>query len=65
MNIRRAFVWVASALVGAGSAIAIINLFGTDLEKFAPANALLVFLATGSVAFIWLDYFLKTQYLRG
>jgi hypothetical protein len=27
-------------------------------------NAALVALSIGAVAFIWLDYFLKTQYLR-
>jgi hypothetical protein len=65
MNIRRALVWITSALVGLVSSVAIIAFFGTTLEKFSLANAVLVFLGMGSVAFIWLDYFLRTQYLRG
>jgi hypothetical protein len=34
------------------------------VEKFSISNTILVFVAAGSLAFIWLDYFLQTKYLR-
>ena len=46
------------------STVGIILIFGTTFDKFSLANAVLVFLSTGSIAFIWLDYILRTQYLR-
>lgn len=64
MTIRRAIVWVISALVGLVATVTIINAFDTTLDKFTYANALLVFLGFGSLAFIWLDYILRTQYLK-
>ncbi|MBL8045091.1 MAG: hypothetical protein JNL09_01040 [Anaerolineales bacterium] len=38
--------------------------FGTTLYKFAYSNVLLLFLSTAGIAFIWLDYFLKTNFLK-
>jgi len=64
MNLRRTIVWVASVGIGLLSTIGIILLFGTTLDKFSFTNALLVFLSTGSIIFIWLDYIFRTQYLR-
>ena len=64
MNIRRAIVWGISIIFGAISVVGVIVLFGTTLEKFSITGALLIFLSLGSFAFIWLDFFLKTEYLR-
>ncbi|MFN2147703.1 MAG: hypothetical protein ACK2T2_04875 [Anaerolineales bacterium] len=64
MNARRLIVWATSLVFGLISTIGIILIFGTTLEKFTPANAVLVFLSSGGIAFIWLDYLLRTQYLR-
>jgi hypothetical protein len=38
--------------------------FGTDFTKFALSNVLLLILSIGGIAFIWLDYFLDTQFLK-
>jgi len=62
MTGRRVAVWILSALIGAAGAAGIILAFRTTLERFSYANAL--FLALGALAFIWLDYLLKTSYLR-
>lgn len=64
MNARRVIVWAVSVSFGLISTVGIILLFGTTLEKFSIANAILVFLSSGAIAFIWLDYLLRTQYLR-
>lgn len=64
MNARRAIVWILSILVGIISPIITIAIFGTTLEKFSIGNAILVFASTGSIVFIWLDYILRTQYLK-
>ena len=74
MTTKRAMVWVGSILFGAAVTAVVIFPdiqigpiaigFGTTLEKFAYSNVLLLFLSIGSVAFIWLDYFLGTDYLK-
>jgi hypothetical protein len=64
MNTRRTIVWTISILTGIVSTIVTIAVFGTTLEKFTVGNAILVFASTGSIVFIWLDYILRTQYLR-
>lgn len=64
MNVRRTIVWIASTLFGVASTIGTILIFGTTLDKFSISNAILVFCAAGSLAFIWLDYLLQTNYLR-
>ncbi len=38
--------------------------FNTTPEKFAYSNVLLLVLSIGGIAFIWLDYFLDTQFLK-
>jgi hypothetical protein len=38
--------------------------FATTPEHFAYSNVMLLFLSFGAVAFIWLDYLLKTDYLK-
>ncbi len=64
MITRRIVVWVASLLVGAAAAFGVIVAFGTTIQHFSFTNAALVAVSIAAVAFIWLDYFLKTQYLR-
>lgn len=64
MNARRMIVWAVSLVFGFLITIGIIVLFGTTLEKFSIANAILVFVSSAGIAFIWLDYLLRTQYLR-
>jgi hypothetical protein len=64
MSIRRTIVWIVSALTGAAAVGGVLIAFSTTLAKFSTANALLVFLSIGSLAFIWLDFILRTQYLR-
>ncbi len=64
MNFRRTLLWVISIGVGLLSTVGVILLFGTTFDKFSLVNTVLVFLSTGSIAFIWLDYILRTQYLR-
>ncbi len=64
MVARRVVVWVASVAVGVVGVVAVVAAFKTTLVNFSWSNILLVFLASGSLGFIWLDYFLKTQYLR-
>jgi hypothetical protein len=64
MAARRVVVWVISAGFGAICVLAALRLFGTTLDKFAPGNALLVFLSMGALAFIWLDFIFRTNFLR-
>jgi hypothetical protein len=64
MAARRVVVWVVSAGFGAICVLAALRLFDTNLDKFAPGNALLVFLSMGALAFIWLDFIFRTNYLR-
>jgi hypothetical protein len=52
-------------LFGLASAAGVILAFGTTLERFSVVNGFLVTASLSAVAFIWLDYFLKTNYLRG
>jgi hypothetical protein len=64
MKVRRAVVWAISLVVGLAASAGAIAAFNTTLDKFSVSNALLICLSFASLAFIWLDYFLKTQYLR-
>ena len=64
MAARRVINWVTSLSVGLISTIVIIQLFNTTLEKFTLGNAIMVFLSTAAIVFIWLDFILKTNYLR-
>lgn len=38
--------------------------FGTTPEKFAYSNVMLLVVSFSGIAFIWLDYFLGTQFLK-
>ncbi len=64
MNVRRVTVWVVSLAFGLASVLGVLRLFDTSLERFALSNALLIFLSMGSLAFIWLDFVFRTNYLR-
>lgn len=64
MTIRRSIVWSISALFGLAVTYGTIAFFGTTLARFSISNALLVFFSMGSLSFIWLDFILRTQYLR-
>lgn len=64
MTARRAIVWTFSIVTGIVSTVVTILIFNTTLDKFTIGNAILVFASTGSIVFIWLDYILRTQYLR-
>lgn len=64
MNVRRAIVWVFSLIFGLATAAGVLLLFGTTLERFSVVNASLVFISFAALAFIWLDFILRTEYLR-
>ena len=64
MTTRRVLVWIASLLFGTAATFGVIQVFGTTMDRFSITNTALVALSMAAVAFIWLDYFLKTHYLR-
>jgi len=74
LNLRRAMVWLISLVFGLVVTLVIIYAriplgpvtigFGTDIVKFAYSNVGLLFIAAAGVAWIWLDYFLGTKYLK-
>jgi len=74
LNLRRAIVWLVSLVFGLIVTWVIIYAriplgpvtigFGTDMAKFAYSNVGLLFISAAGVAWIWLDYFLDTKYLR-
>jgi hypothetical protein len=69
MKVRRVIVWAASIVLGAAGACATVLAFGGNFRDFTsglfPGDLpLVLLLSIGSLVFIWLDYFLKTEYLR-
>lgn len=64
MTARRVINWVFSLSAGLVGTAITIALFDTTLDKFSIANAILVFLAISTITFIWLDFILKTDYLK-
>ncbi|MGD2162452.1 MAG: hypothetical protein PVG04_05130 [Anaerolineales bacterium] len=64
MTVRRVINWVVTLSVGFFATIITIRLFDTTLERFSLGNAILVFLSIAAIVFIWLDFILKTDYLR-
>ena len=74
LNLRRAIVWLISLVFGLVVTLVIIYAriplgpvtigFGTDVAKFAYSNVGLLFISATGVAWIWLDYFLDTKYLK-
>ena len=64
MTARRVINWVVSLSVGLITTVITIYLIDTTLDKFSLGNAIMVFLSTSAIVFIWLDFILKTNYLR-
>jgi len=69
MNIRRTIVWVISAIFGIIAAAGVIVVFRSNFTEFTvglfPGDLPLVLLLSfASLAFIWLDFILRTEYLR-
>lgn len=65
MQIKRLIVLAVSIVIGVLITGAIIYLgFGTTPERFAYSNVVLLTIAIGGIAFIWLDYLLGTQFLK-
>lgn len=64
MTVRRSIVWVFSGLFGLAMTYGTIAFFDTTLARFSISNAVLVFFSMGSLSFIWLDFILRTQFLR-
>lgn len=64
MNTRRALVWLISAASGLAAVFAALAIFHTTLDRFSLGNAALVFAGIGGLAFIWLDFLFKTEFLR-
>ena len=74
MQLRRSIVWVVALAFGLVVTLVIIYAriplgpvtigFGTTAEKFAYSNVGLLFISAAGVAWIWLDYFLDTKYLK-
>ncbi len=75
MQPKRIAVIAISLVVGLAITAAIVYLriplafgyhfgFGTTFVKFALSNVLLLILSFGGIAFIWLDYFMDTQFLK-
>jgi hypothetical protein len=63
MQMRRVLVWSISIVLGAAAAVGTLVLFNTTIEKFALSNVILVFLSIAGFGFVWLDFFLRTEYL--
>jgi hypothetical protein len=70
MTIRRTALWIVSIGFGVVSTAGTIIIFGSDLNRFwtnflfIGDLPLLLFIGFGSLAFIWLDLILQTQYLK-
>ena len=74
LNLRRSIVWVVSLIFGLVVTLVIIYAriplgpvtigFGSDVAKFAYSNVGLLYISAAGVAWIWLDYFLDTKYLK-
>ncbi len=64
MTARRVINWVVSLSVGLITTFITIRLFETTLDKFSLGNAIMIFLSTSAIVFVWLDFILKTNYLR-
>jgi hypothetical protein len=64
LNLRRAILWSLSLITGLAATLATLAIFRTTLDKFSVSNALLIFVAIGSLVFIWGDWILATGYLK-
>jgi hypothetical protein len=74
LQVRRLIVLLGSAAVAAVLTWAVIYLriplgpvtfgFGTDVDRFAMSNVVLLWISLASAIGIWLDYFLDTRFLK-
>ena len=70
MRTRRIILWAAAIGFGVVMTGATILIFGSDLNRFwtnflfIGDLPLLLFVGYGSLAFVWLDLILQTQYLK-
>ena len=70
MNTRRIILWIAAIGFGVVMTGATILIFGSDLNRFwtnflcIGDLPLLLVVGYGSLAFIWLDLILQTEYLK-
>jgi hypothetical protein len=74
MQMKRIIVIVVSLLFGAVTTWGIIYTnvqigpfasgFGANMKDFAYSNVMLLFISTASIAGIWLDYALGTEFLK-
>jgi hypothetical protein len=64
MGIRRTIVWITSTLFGAICVFVVIMILNASATSLPLISTILVFLSFYGLSFLWLDYFLKTQYLQ-
>jgi hypothetical protein len=64
MVAKRVALFVISILVGVAGSAGTLLLFQTDPEHFAWSNTILLFIAYGALAGVWLDYFLGTDLMK-
>lgn len=70
LTVRRIVLWAVSVAAGVGGTLGTIALFRSDWDRFWTQFLfkgdlpLLLLLGFGSLAFIWGDWILQTQYLR-
>ncbi|MCZ6529643.1 MAG: hypothetical protein O6949_04820 [Chloroflexi bacterium] len=70
MKIRRIILWIVAIGFGVVSTAGTIIIFGSDLNRFwtnflfIGDLPLLLLIGYFSLAFIWLDLILQTQYLK-
>jgi hypothetical protein len=74
LQLRRYLVWIIAVIFGLVVTGVIIYAriplgpvtigFGTNVANFAYSNVGLLFISSAGVAWIWLDYFLGTQFLK-
>ena len=66
MRTKRSAVWVLSSVIGISGSFGTVAAFGTTVEKFsfllfAYDNFIILALAYGAFAWVWLDYFFGTE----
>jgi hypothetical protein len=64
MAIRRIIVGIMSTAIGVISASITVLIFSNIVSQLSLASTTLIFLSFGGLAFIWLDYFLNTEFFR-
>lgn len=64
MVIRRMILWITSTFFGGISTSVTTAIFNASATSLPLASTILIFLSFYGLAFIWLDYFLKTQYFQ-